>query len=83
MGGWAGGSTGPLSILGEFGEALVQGITAGLQVDLAAQQAIVNDHSQSITELREAFNRLILQGNALVFTSNNTYTPSAGSCRSM
>lgn len=78
VGGWAGGSTGPLSILGEFGSALVQGITAGLQVDLAAQQAIVNDHSQSITELREAFNQLILQGNALVFTSNNTYTPSAG-----
>lgn len=41
----------------------------GLQVDLAAQQATVNDHSQSITELREAFNQLILQGNALVFAS--------------
>lgn len=78
VGGWAGGSTGPLSILGAFGQALVQGITAGITVDLAAQQATVNDHSQSITELRAAINQLILQGNALVFTSNNTYTPSAG-----
>ena len=77
VGGWSGGY-GPLSILGAFGQDLIQGITAGLQVDLAAQQATVNDHSQSITELREAFNQLILQGNALVFTSNNTYTPSAG-----
>ena len=77
VGGWSGGY-GPLSTLGAFGQDLIQGITAGLQVDLAAQQATVNDHSQSITELRAAINQLILQGNALVFTSNNTYTPSAG-----
>ena len=76
VGGWS-GDYGPLSILGAFGQALVQGITAGLQVDLAAQQATVNDHSQSITELRAVLNQLILQGNALV---TKLYREHAGGC---
>src|SRR5690606_21013924 len=39
---------------------------------------VINDHSQSITQLQEAFNQFLLQGNAIVFPSNNTYTPTAG-----
>lgn len=39
---------------------------------------VIDDHSASITALQAAFNQLILQGLAIVFTSNNTYTPSDG-----
>lgn len=44
----------------------------------AAQQAIINDHTQQIEDLVAAFDQLILQGNAIVFTSNNTYYPTQG-----
>src|SRR5690606_21827268 len=39
---------------------------------------VINDHSQSITQLQEAFNQFLLQGNAIVFPTNNSYTPTAG-----
>jgi hypothetical protein len=42
------------------------------------QIATVNDHSRQITELREAYGQIILQGNSIVFTSNNTYYPTTG-----
>lgn len=35
----------------------------------------INDHSQSIVELQQAINQLILQGLAIKFISNNTYYP--------
>ena len=75
-----GGLTTKPNMLSAIGAAFdpLMGMLTVVQVDLAAQQATVNDHSQSITELRAVLNQLILQGNALVFTSNNTYTPSAG-----
>lgn len=60
------------AILGGFGGL------AELEAYEAAQRAIVNDHTNEIEELRVAFNQLILQGNAIVFTSNNTYFPPAG-----
>lgn len=45
---------------------------------LSEQLAKVNDHSRSIETLVEQFNQLILQGNAIVFASDNTYTPTEG-----
>lgn len=42
------------------------------------QQEVINDHTNSIEQLEAAFNQLVLQGNAIVFTSNNTYYPSPG-----
>lgn len=75
-----------------FLSPILQGLTAGLagaalelanlfsgrwnQVD--TQQTVINEHDQSITELQAAFNQLTLQGNAIVFTSNNTYVPTPG-----
>lgn len=38
----------------------------------------ITDHSQSITTLQEQFEQVLLQGTAIVFTSNNTYTPTPG-----
>ncbi|MFI6168853.1 glycine-rich domain-containing protein [Nocardia sp. NPDC051052] len=35
----------------------------------------IDDHSQSIGELKAAYNQLILQGHAIVFTGNSTYQP--------
>lgn len=35
----------------------------------------INDHSQSITDIQAVINTLILQGDALKFVSNGTYTP--------
>lgn len=36
----------------------------------------ITDHSNSITEIQAVINQLILQGEALIFFSNNTYQPS-------
>lgn len=46
--------------------------------DYIADLPIIQDHSHTITELVEAVNQLILQGQSIVFDSNNTYYPSAG-----
>ena len=42
------------------------------------QIALMNDHTKQITELKEAYGQIILQGNSVVFTSNNTYYPTTG-----
>ncbi|WP_306358899.1 MULTISPECIES: hypothetical protein [unclassified Nocardia] len=36
----------------------------------------IDDHANSITELRNAFEQLVLQGRAIVYTRNSSYTPS-------
>ncbi len=54
------------AITGTVNNAYIQGLP------------IINDHTHSIDTLQEQFNQLILQGNAIVFTSNNSYTPTAG-----
>lgn len=38
----------------------------------------INDHSQSITDLRDAIEQLILQGSAIKFITNGTYIPAEG-----
>lgn len=65
------------AVLGGFA-TIVDAIFGTVNDDFVSQLPTINDHSQSITELQAAFNQLILQGNAIVFTSNNTYTPSDG-----
>lgn len=57
---------------------VLEAIFGTVDNDYVADMAIINEHTNSITTLQAAFNQMILQGNALVFTSNNTYTPSAG-----
>lgn len=42
------------------------------------QQQIINDHSQSIEEIRAAVGQGLLQGQSIKFESNNTYYPSEG-----
>lgn len=67
----------------DIGKALMSGETLGKfeGVELELTDRVlnpINDHSRSITELREVYEQLILQGVAKVFTSNNTYTPTPG-----
>lgn len=65
------------AILGGF-STIIEAITGTVDNDYVAQLPIVNDHTQQITELQEAFDQLLLQGNAIVFTGPTTYTPTAG-----
>lgn len=62
------------AILGGFGSILdaINGIVDDAYV---ANMPTITDHSASITELQQAVEALILQGLAIKFTSNNTYTP--------
>ncbi|WP_028478703.1 hypothetical protein [Nocardia sp. CNY236] len=39
---------------------------------------VIDDHSQQLVDLTEAVEKLVLQGSALVFYDNDTYTPSPG-----
>lgn len=64
-------------ILGGFAN-LIDAITGTVNNSYVKQLPVITDHSHSITTLQQQFNQLILQGNAIVFTSNNSYTPSAG-----
>jgi hypothetical protein len=57
---------------------LIDAITGTVNNAYIQALPVITDHSQSITELREAFDQLVLQGEAKVFTSNNTYVPSPG-----
>lgn len=68
---------------GNFLGTILEALTGFLTVREAkqfsdAQQALMADHTKQITELREAFGQIILQGNSIVFTSNNTYYPTTG-----
>ncbi|WP_280317311.1 glycine-rich domain-containing protein [Nocardia wallacei] len=65
------------AILGGFAN-VIDAIFGTVNDDYVRDLPTITDHSNSITELQEVINQLILQGNALVFTSNNTYTPSPG-----
>lgn len=65
------------AILGGFATVL-DAIFGSVNDDYIAGLPTITNHSNSITTLRAQFNQLILQGNAIVFDSNNTYTPSEG-----
>lgn len=64
-------------ILGGF-ETVIDAIFGTVTDPYVASLPTINDHSNSITTLTAQFDQLILQGLAIVFTSNNTYTPSSG-----
>src|SRR5699024_4164877 len=68
---------GGLGFNGLFG-ALTSAIFTNVDNDYISQLPIVNDHSASITEIQETLERMILQGQAIVFTSNGTYTKPDG-----
>ena len=76
--GWAGGSTGPLSILGEFGEALSKASPPDSRWTWPLSGAIVNVIRSPSPSCAKRSTRLILQGNALVFTSTTPYTRRRG-----
>lgn len=70
---------------GGFLGMLISALTNGLFFNLggastytAQQYATMNDHTRQIEALVAAFDQLVLQGNAIVFTSNNTYYPTSG-----
>ncbi|MEU2013122.1 hypothetical protein [Nocardia sp. NPDC019302] len=65
------------SILGGF-LSVIDAIFGTVNDEYVRQIPTIMDHSNSIDTLVEQFNQLILQGNAIVFLSNNTYTPSPG-----
>ncbi|MGW2666370.1 hypothetical protein ACWCW7_35905, partial [Nocardia tengchongensis] len=64
-------------ILGGF-VSVIEAIFGVVNDPYVAALPTINNHSNSITQLTAAFNQLILQGNAIVYTSNNSYTPTAG-----
>lgn len=64
-------------ILGGFGSVL-GAIANTVNDDYIADLATIQNHSQSIEELQAAYDQLILQGQSIVFESNNTYYPSPG-----
>ena len=64
-------------ILGGFGSVL-DAIFGTVDNHYIEQMPIINDHSQELADLREQFNQLILQGNAIVFVDNDTYVPTPG-----
>lgn len=76
--GW-GGASGALfgGILGGF-SGVLGAIFGSVNNNYVRDLAIIQDHSAQLTELRAAFDQLLLQGNAIVYTSNNTYTPAPG-----
>lgn len=49
-----------------------------IQSPLAEQIAITNSHEVEITQLKDAYRQMILQGEALVFTTPGVYYPSEG-----
>lgn len=63
------------AILGGFA-SVIDAIFGTVNDDYVRDLPTITDHSNSITEIRAVIESLILQGNALKFTSNNTYTPS-------
>ncbi|MBF6460143.1 hypothetical protein IU433_13970 [Nocardia puris] len=62
------------AILGGFA-SIADAIFNLVDNDYVSALPIINDHSQSITEMREVVDQLILQGVALKFTGNGIYTP--------
>lgn len=62
------------AILGGFA-TILDAITGTVDDAYIAGMPTINDHSQSITELREVVEQLILQGTAIRYTGNGTYTP--------
>ncbi|GEM_PF-4479716 len=64
-------------LLGGFAN-IISAIFGTVNNSYVKQLPIINDHSQSIETLVAAYERLILQGNSIVFTSNGTYYPSEG-----
>ena len=75
------------NLLGGLLAMIARAITGGLfsnflspsvQGYTAQQYATMNDHTRQIEALVAAFDQLVLQGNAIVFTSNNTYYPTKG-----
>lgn len=65
------------AVLGGFAN-LIEAITGTVNNSYVKQLPIITDHSHSIGTLQQQFDQLILQGTAIVFTSNNSYTPTAG-----
>ncbi|BDB62344.1 hypothetical protein RDE2_41380 [Rhodococcus sp. RDE2] len=63
------------AILGGFA-SVIDAIFGTVNDDYVRDLPVINDHSRSIEELREAYDQLVLQGLAIVFESNNTYYPS-------
>lgn len=51
---------------------------SNIQSPLAAQIAIANSHEVKITQLEASYRQMILQGEALVFTTPGIYYPSEG-----
>lgn len=76
--GWGSGS-GSLfgTILGGFGNVL-SAITGTVNNSYIRDMPIINDHTTEIKELKDSYRQLILQGEALVFTTPGTYYPSEG-----
>lgn len=65
------------AILGGFGTVL-EAIFGTVDNSYIEAMPIINDHSQQLADLESAFQQLILQGNALVFTDGELYVPSEG-----
>ncbi|MEU3011045.1 hypothetical protein [Nocardia asteroides] len=62
------------AILGGFA-SVVDAIFNTADNAYVAGLPIINDHTQSLADLTEAVEQLILQGNALVYFDNDEYTP--------
>lgn len=62
------------AVLGGF-VSIIDAIFGTVDDAYIAGMPTINDHSQSITELREVVQQLILQGMAIRYTGNGTYTP--------
>lgn len=58
--------------------SVVDAIFGTVNNDYVAALPIINDHSQTLADLQDAFDQLILQGIATVFVDNDTYYPSEG-----
>lgn len=70
-------TAGLASVLGGFAN-IIEAISGTVNNAYVEQLPVITDHSHSITTLQEQFDQLILQGEAIVFTSNNSYTPTPG-----
>jgi hypothetical protein len=65
------------AILGGFA-SVIDAIFGTVNNEYVSQIPIITDHTNSINTLTQAFDQLILQGNARVYTSNGTYVPTVG-----
>ncbi|PKV80925.1 hypothetical protein ATK86_5362 [Nocardia fluminea] len=65
------------AILNGFGSVL-DAIFGTVNNNYIAEMPIINDHSQSITEMRDAIEQMVLQGLATKFETNGYYTPPEG-----